>query len=109
MKRKHKRLTFVAIALLLLAAALGLVLMAYKDSIAFFFSPTDILAKKPAPEKRLRLGGLVEKGSKTNLGGGAVSFKVTDMAQTVLVKYKGILPDLFREGQGIVAEGRYIN
>jgi cytochrome c-type biogenesis protein CcmE len=109
MKRKHKRLTFVAIALLLLAAASGLVLTAFEDSIVFFFSPTDILAKKPTPEKRLRLGGLVEEGSLTNLGGGTVSFKVTDTAQTVPVNYKGILPDLFREGQGIVAEGRYIN
>ena len=109
MKRKHKRLTFVAIALLLLAAASGLVLTAYKDSIAFFFSPTDILEKSPTPEKRLRLGGLVEEGSRTNLGGGTVLFKVTDMARTVPVTYKGILPDLFREGQGIVVEGHYIN
>lgn len=109
MKRKHKRLTFVAIALLLLAAASGLVLTAFEDSIVFFFSPTDILAKKPTPEKRLRLGGLVEEGSLMNLGGGSISFKVTDTAQTVTVSYKGILPDLFREGQGIVAEGRYIN
>jgi cytochrome c-type biogenesis protein CcmE len=109
MKRKHKRLTFVAIALLLLAAASGLILTAFEDSIVFFFSPTDILEKKPTPEKRLRLGGLVEEGSLTNLGGGTVLFKVTDTAQTVPVSYKGILPDLFREGQGIVAEGRYIN
>lgn len=109
MKRKHKRLTFVGIALLLLAAAAALVLTAFEENIVFFFSPTDILAQKPTPERRLRLGGLVEEGSVTKPNGGVISFRVTDTAQTVPVSYKGILPDLFREGQGIVAEGRYIN
>ncbi len=109
MKRKHKRLTFVGIALLLFATAAALVLSAFEDSIVFFFSPSDILTQKPSPERRLRLGGLVEEGSVTKPGGATVLFRVTDTARTVSVSYKGILPDLFREGQGIVAEGRYIN
>jgi len=108
MKRKHKRLTFVGIALLLLAAAAALILTAFEENIVFFFSPTDILAQKPTPDRRLRLGGLVEEGSVTKPKGGVITFRVTDTAQTVPVSYKGILPDLFREGQGIVAEGRYI-
>ena len=109
MKRKHKRLTFVGIALLLLAAAAALILTAFEDSIVFFFSPTDIITQKPTPDRRLRLGGLVVEGSVINEGGGLVQFRVTDTAQSVTVSYKGILPDLFREGQGVVAEGRYQN
>ena len=109
MKRKYKRLTFVGIALLLFVTAAALILTAFEDSIVFFFSPTDILTQKPSPERRLRLGGLVEEGSVTKPGSATVLFRVTDTARTVSVSYKGILPDLFREGQGIVAEGRYIN
>ncbi|NQW01734.1 MAG: cytochrome c maturation protein CcmE [Rhodospirillales bacterium] len=108
MKRKHKRLTFVGVALLLLAAAAALVLTAFEDSIVFFYSPTDLISKKPAPDRRLRLGGLVEEGSVEKPGAGLVLFRVTDTAQAVDVSFTGILPDLFREGQGIVAEGHLI-
>ncbi len=106
MKRKHKRLTFVVIALCLLGAAAGLVLSALEDNIVFFFSPTDLVEKKPNSGQRLRLGGLVAENSVEKPGGGITMFKVTDTANTISVRYKGVLPDLFREGQGVVTEGR---
>jgi len=107
MKRKHKRLTFVGIAMLLLGAAAALVLTAFEENIVFFYSPTDLIAKKPAASQRLRIGGLVEDDSVEKPGGGTVIFRVTDTANAVPVRFKGILPDLFREGQGVVVEGRY--
>ncbi len=106
MKRKHKRLTFVAIALLLLGTATALVLTAFEDSIVFFYSPTDLAEKQVADGRRIRLGGLVEEGSVKKIGGAITTFRVTDLTSTVAVSYKGLLPDLFREGQGVVAEGR---
>ena len=109
MKRKHKRLTFVAIALLLLGTAAALVLTAFEDNIVFFYSPTELAEKKPGPDKRLRIGGLVKAGSVTKPGGGVIDFTITDTVQSVVVRYKGILPDLFREGQGVVAEGRLLS
>ena len=107
MKRKHKRLTFVGIAMLLLAAAAALILTAFEESIVFFHSPTDLLTKDTRADQRLWLGGLVEEGSVEKPGGGVVIFRVTDTTNTVPVRFKGILPDLFREGQGVIAEGRF--
>ena len=104
MKRKHKRLTFAFIGLGLLGAATGLVLLALEDSIVFFYSPTDLL-EKPPPGRRLRIGGLVEEGSVVRQPGARVTFRVTDLAKALPVAYVGLLPDLFREGQGVVAEG----
>lgn len=109
MKRKHKRLTFVIIALVLLGGAAALVLSAFEDNIVFFRSPTDIAEHKLDESRRFRLGGLVEEGSVDRSGGETVAFRVTDLANTVSVRYTGILPDLFREGQGVVAEGRIEN
>lgn len=109
MKRKHKRLTFVGLALLLIAAAAGLILSAFEESIVFFHSPTDIVEKSPTPDRRLRLGGLVEEGSVAKMADAVVNFRITDMANSVEVSYRGILPDLFREGQGVVAEGTYVS
>jgi len=110
MKRKHKRLTFVIIAMALLGIAVGLVLMAFEENIVFFNSPTDIMTKQPGPDKRLRLGGLVEEGSVTREAGSTVTrFKVTDLENSVDVVFDGILPDLFREGQGVITEGKYAN
>lgn len=105
MKRKHKRLTFVIIAFLLLAAAATLILNAFEDNIVFFYSPSELAKKKPAPTQRLRIGGLVMSGSVEKPVGGVIAFTITDTAKTVKIVYKGILPDLFREGQGVVAEG----
>ena len=105
MKRKHKRLTFVMIGLLLLGSAAALILTAFEDNIVFFYSPTELADKKPDPAQRLRIGGLVMAGSVEKLEGGVVAFAITDTAKTLTVQYKGILPYLFREGQGVVAEG----
>lgn len=109
MKRKHKRLTFVAVALILLAGAAALVLSAFEENIVFFMSPTDIAANKVGENQRFRLGGLVEEGSVDRSGRETVTFKVTDITNSVPVTYTGILPDLFREAQGVVAEGRLKN
>jgi cytochrome c-type biogenesis protein CcmE len=104
--RKQQRLILVVIALLLLGGASGLVLFALSDSVAFFVTPSDIAAGKVDPDKRFRLGGLVVAGSVEQPGNdGLVLFRVTDQVNEVPVRYRGILPDLFREGQGIVAQG----
>lgn len=106
MTRKRRRLYFVAIFMLALGAATALVLTALEDSIVFFYSPTDLVTKEVPRDKRLRIGGLVKEGSvKRDADGVTVHFAVTDTANTVQVVYRGVLPDLFREGQGVVAEG----
>ena len=109
MNRKYKRLTFVGLALSLLATAAALTLSAFEESIVFFQSPTDIVTKPVPPNKRFRLGGLVEEGSIRKKDDAVVTFRVTDMANTVNVSYRGILPDLFREGQGVVTEGIFVS
>ena len=106
MKRKHKRLTFVVIAMALLGAAATLALIAFRDNIVFFYSPTEVAEKKIADGRRIRIGGLVEEGSVQRQPGAIVVFRLTDLNTAIPVQYKGLLPDLFREGQGIVAEGR---
>ncbi len=105
-KRTHRRLTFVAIGAGLLIAATALVLSALVDTIVFFKSPSEIAASPPFPGQRLRVGGLVEEGSLAPESGGGVTFRITDTVAAVPVRYVGILPDLFREGQGVVAEGQ---
>jgi cytochrome c-type biogenesis protein CcmE len=85
--------------------ALGLILFALNDQIVFFQSPTDIASKNVPQGQRIRLGGLVEDGSVIKTDNAQVTFRVTDLENTVAVSYKGILPDLFREGQGVVTEG----
>ena len=106
LKRKHRRLVFVVVGMVSLLIAAGLVLNAFEDSLVFFYSPSD-LAEKTIPEgRRFRLGGLVEEGSVKRLADGlTVEFIVTDLVATVPVSYRGPLPDLFREGQGVVTEG----
>lgn len=107
MKLKHRRLSYIVIGLAFLGAATALVMTAFRDNIVFFFSPTEVLAKTDIkPTQRLRVGGLVEEGSvKRQDDGVTMVFNVTDLANVVSVSYKGILPDLFREGQGVVTEG----
>lgn len=104
MTRKSRRLYFVLLALLGLGAGVALVLTAFNDNIVFFFSPTEVAEKHPKPDQRLRIGGLVVDGS-VKKNGSTVMFSVTDMNNVLPVVYTGALPDLFREGQGIVAEG----
>ncbi len=105
MTRKQTRLTIILVSLALVAAAAGLILYAIRDTIVFFFTPSEIAEKHIAPGTRIRLGGLVEQGSLLKSGGTEVSFTVTDGAGEMKVRYNGQLPDLFREGQGVVAEG----
>lgn len=105
MTRKQRRLTLIGCALVVLAIAAGLVLNALRDSIVFFSTPSMVAEKHLGPGKRFRLGGLVEQGSLKRGDNLAVTFTVADGAATLPVAYKGILPDLFREGQGVVAEG----
>ncbi|MEX0838873.1 MAG: cytochrome c maturation protein CcmE [Parvibaculum sp.] len=105
MTRKQRRAIFIAVGLAILALAVGLVLYAVRDSIVFFYSPSDVVERQIAPGQRIRLGGLVETGSVETLADAGARFNVTDMVETITVSYRGILPDLFREGQGVVAEG----
>jgi cytochrome c-type biogenesis protein CcmE len=99
MTRKQRRLVLVGTGTGVLTIAAALVLFAFRDSIVFFDSPTEVVEKHLAPGKRIRLGGLVRSDNLT------VHFAVTDGRQEVPVAYSGALPDLFREGQGVVAEG----
>jgi cytochrome c-type biogenesis protein CcmE len=104
--RKQQRLILVVVALVLLGGASALVLSALSDSVAFFVTPSDIATGKVDADKRFRLGGLVVEGSvERGTDNGVVRFRLTDQAHEVPVRYQGILPDLFREGQGIVAQG----
>ncbi len=105
MTRKQRRLSLIAIAGLVLAGAAALILTSLDSAITFFKSPTEIVAEKLKPGTRLRIGGLVESGSVEKSEGQRVAFKVTDGNSSLPVRYTGLLPDLFREGQGVVAEG----
>ena len=105
MTRKQSRGILIGVCLAVLGVAVGLVLYAMRDSIVFFYSPTEVAEMKIAPGTRFRLGGLVETGSVVRGEGTTVRFVVTDQAKTLPVTYTGVLPDLFREGQGVVAEG----
>ena len=106
MTRKRRRMLYVAIGLVLLGSATALVLSAFQDSLVFFYSPTDLLAKADVAGRDVRLGGLVEKGSVVKEDDGVTTrFRVTDLKKSLAVAYKGVLPDLFREGQGVVVEG----
>jgi cytochrome c-type biogenesis protein CcmE len=105
MTRKQRRLVLIGTGIGVIAIAAALVLSALKDSIVFFNSPSDIVEKHVAPGTRIRLGGLVKPGSLVRGEALAVRFEVTDGNREIAVAYQGILPDLFREGQGVVAEG----
>ena len=107
MKPRHKRLALIAAGLGAIAIAAALVLNAFRSNLVFFFSPSQIAAGEAPQDRAFRVGGMVETGSvKRQADGVTVQFVVTDTAKSVPVVYKGILPDLFREGKGVVAEGR---
>lgn len=106
MTRKQRRLTLIGGSLGVLALAIGLVLYALSGSIVFFNSPTDLAEKKIAPGTAIRLGGIVQPGSVQKGQNLAIRFEVTDGNRSVPVAFTGILPDLFREGQGVVTEGK---
>lgn len=105
MTRKQTRLTIILASLAVLSVAAGLVLFAMRDSIVFFYTPSEVAEKAVAPGTRLRLGGLVEQGSMVKGENSTTTFVVTDKIGSIKVSYTGTLPDLFREGQGVVAEG----
>ncbi|WP_137132768.1 cytochrome c maturation protein CcmE [Rhizobium sp. FY34] len=107
MTRKQKRLTVIAGGVGFILVAVLLVMFAFSQSIAYFYMPSDLAKTNVAPGTRIRLGGLVEAGSVVRGEGSTVSFKVTDGGGSVPVSYTGILPDLFREGQGVVTEGTF--
>lgn len=108
MTRKQRRMSFVLAGVATLGIAAALVLTAFEDSIVYFHSPTDIATKNDLQtDRRLRLGGLVKQGSWNMATDGLThGFMVTDTAHDIKVAYKGIMPDLFREGQGVVIEGK---
>ena len=104
--RKKKRLAIALVGLAALGGATAMVLTAFRDNLVFFFSPSELAAKPALASERIRIGGLVETQSLVHEDGRRVSFRVTDGKTDIAVTYDGILPDLFREGQGVVAEGR---
>lgn len=106
MTRKQKRLTMILSGLAVIGLAAGLVLYALSDTITFFHTPSDLAATGVKPGERIRLGGMVEDGSVKKGPGTLTTFSVTDQIAAVTVSYNGILPDLFREGQGVVTEGK---
>lgn len=107
MKSRHKKLILVAIAVIALGVVAALVLNAFRSNLVFFFSPTQVVKGEAPRDRAFRIGGLVEEGSLRRESDGVTAhFRITDTAQTIPVTYKGLLPDLFKEGKGVVAEGR---
>ena len=109
MKAKHQRLSLVVGALVALGGATALGVSALGDSATYFYAPSDLASKPPQVDQAIRLGGMVEKGSLRHAGPATVAFEVTDNLRQVPVTYTGIVPDLFREGQGVIAEGKFAN
>ena len=105
MKPRHKRLAAIGIGIVALVVATALVLKAFEENLVFFFTPTQVAAKEAPQGRTFRIGGMVEKGS-VKRDGVEVRFVVTDTAQSIPVVYRGALPDLFREGKGVVAQGQ---
>ena len=106
MKPRHRRFAWIGAGAVLLGAATALVLNAFQSNLVFFFSPTDIVENRVPQGRAFRIGGMVEERSLTRAPDGlTVRFKVTDTAKTIPVVYTGILPDLFKEGKGVVAQG----
>ena len=105
MKPRHKRIAIAAGVLAVIGVGVGLVLNAFNSNLVFFYTPTQIAAKEAPQGRTFRIGGLVQAGS-VQRDGVTVRFAVTDTAQTVPVRYEGVLPDLFKEGKGVVAQGQ---
>jgi cytochrome c-type biogenesis protein CcmE len=107
MKPRNRRLVALGVGLATLAAATALVLNAFNSNLVFFFSPTQVMANEAPRERSFRVGGLVQEGSVVREPQGlTIRFKVTDTAQSIPVTYTGLLPDLFQEGKGVVAQGK---
>ena len=107
MKARHRRFMWIALGLCVIAVAVTLVLRAFNSNLVFFFTPTEVAESKAPTDRTFRIGGLVTAGSvKRQSDGLTVTFAVTDTAKTIPVSYTGILPDLFKEGKGVVAQGK---
>lgn len=107
MKRRHRRIGFIVAGLAALGIAVALVLSAFQENLVFFFSPSQVAAKEAPTSRTFRVGGLVKEGTvRRDTDGLTVRFVVTDTAESIPVVYKGILPDLFKEGKGCVAQGK---
>jgi len=107
MKARHRRFAWIGMGLVALAGAAALVLNAFQSNLVFFFTPSQVIANEAPQSRAFRIGGLVEPGSLTRDPNSlTVRFRVTDTAQTIPVTYTGLLPDLFKEGKGVVAQGR---
>jgi cytochrome c-type biogenesis protein CcmE len=107
MKLRQKRLVYIVVALAAVGLAVGLVLNALKDNVSLYFTPSQVYNKEAPLDRSFRIGGLVEAGSMKREGDGlTVHFVITDLKKSLPVVYKGILPDLFKEGKGVVAEGK---
>lgn len=110
MTRRQKRFLLLAVSLLVLGGASAMVLSAFQKNMVFFYSPAQVASGDAPQQRSFRIGGMVQKGSvRRDADGLSVQFIVTDFARTIPVRYKGILPDLFREGKGVVAQGRLEN
>ncbi len=107
--KKKRRIQLIAMAFVALAGATALIGYAMKDGINFFRTPTEVVESPPPPDEVFRIGGLVEEGSLVRGQGKTVSFRVTDTNESVPVTFTGVLPDLFKEGQGMVGTGRLVN
>jgi cytochrome c-type biogenesis protein CcmE len=107
MKPKHQRLAFVLFSVSFLMIAVLFTLRAFDENLVYFYSPSDVLAKPPAPLQKIRLGGLVAEGSIKKMAGANITFVVTDGVKDISVRYTGVLPSLFRESQGVIAEGAF--
>jgi len=106
-KPRHKRIALIAGGLAAIAVAAGLILTAFQQNLVFFFTPSQVAAHEAPKDRTFRIGGMVEKGSVARQPDGlTVRFTVTDTAKSIPVTYRGALPDLFREGKGVVAQGR---
>jgi cytochrome c-type biogenesis protein CcmE len=107
MKARHRRFAWIGAGLAALGVAVALVLNAFQSNLVFFFTPSQVIAKEAPQSRPFRVGGLVESGSlKRDPNSLTVQFRVTDTAQTIPVTYTGLLPDLFKEGKGVVAQGK---
>lgn len=109
MKPKHQRLLFVVFSMVFLCIGGLLTLSAFRENLVFFYSPSDLAGQSPAPEKTIRIGGLVKAGSIERHADDVVRFVITDGKAEVKVSYKGMLPNLFRDGQGCIAEGNMVS
>ncbi len=110
MKAKHKRLIMVCGSLVIMACAATAILYSFRDNMVFFYTPTQLAEKRQQPDfnatRELRIGGLVKNGSIKNLEGGGIAFVITDLTKEMPATYKGMVPSLFRESQGVIAQGK---